>query len=516
MDIPIYTQAVLVEDGIIKMVGERDSILQHVTPQTRIENLNGSTLLPGFIDSHSHISAFVQTLGVVQLSDCKSFAEIAAKLTHFRDSRHPGGRDWIIGFGYDHRRLAEKQHPDKRLLDATLPGYRILISHVSGRMGVMSSIGMVSAGISASTPNPDDGVIGRCEDGVTPNGYLEGSAFMQASAELPPPSEDQLITQIELAQKAYAQHGITTVQEGKAREDEWAMLRTFSDAGRLFLDVNCYIDLKESKHIAQENLSRLQRYKRHLKVGGYSLSLDGLPQDCTAWMTAPYSGQRANQTGKQIYSDEEVRLLLFEALGDHLPVIAHCCGDAAIDQLLSCYEHLTGGKDLGLRPVVLQGQFMRPDQIPRMATLGAIASFFIAHTYFWGDAHIQNFGIDRARLMMPTGSAKQLGIPFTFHQDTPLLLPNMLSSIWCAVNRVTRGGVQLDETQQISIIDALRAVTYNAAYQCFEEDSKGSISVGKRADFVILDNNPLRVRPADLKRIRVMKTIKDDKVVYER
>lgn len=513
---PLYTEAVLVEDGVIIAMGKRDDVLRKVTPETIIFNLNGAVLLPGFIDSHSHIAAFSQTLGVAQLSGCKSFADIQQKLKDFIQGRKIGGRDWVVGFGYDHNRLAEGAHPDKTLLDAALPGYRVLITHASGQMGIMSTIGLAAVGINESTRDPAGGKIGRVPGGMAPDGYLEGEALFDASAEMEPPDEDQLLDNLDLAQQVYARNGVTTAQEGLTKDDEWAMLRAFSDSGRLALDVICYVDPKEAKHLAQENLSRVQRYKRHLKIGGYKLFFDGSPQGRTAWMTTPYLGGEPGYMGDPIYSDEEAELLMFESMNDHLQLLVHCNGDAAAEQMISICQRITEDTDVGLRPVMVHAQLLRPDQLPRMARLGMIASFFTAHTYYWGDTHIRNFGPERASKISPAQSAKQAGVMFTFHQDTPTLTPNMLNTIWCAVNRTTRRGVALGPEEQVSTLDALKAVTINAAYQYFEEDSKGSIEVGKRADFVVLDFNPLRVRPVDIKRIRVLKTIKDDRVIYER
>lgn len=513
---PLYTEAVLVEDGVIIAVGKRDDVLRKVTPETEVFNLNGAVLLPGFIDSHSHFAAFSQTLGVAQLSSCKNYAEIAEKLQAFVQGRKLGGRDWVIGFGYDHNRLEEGVHPDKSLLDRALPGRRVLITHASGHMGVMSSIGLAAAGIDERTRDPEGGRIGRVPGAMIPDGYLEEEALFNASADLEPPDEDQLLDNLESAQQIYAKYGVTTAQEGLTRDDEWAMLRAFSDSGRLLLDVVCYVDPKEAKHLTAENLSRVQRYKRHLKIGGYKLLFDGSPQGRTAWMTTPYLGGEPNYFGYPIYTDEEAELLMYESMNDHLQVLVHCNGDAAAEQMISICQRITEDADVGLRPVMIHAQLLRPDQMPRMAKLGMIASFFTAHTYFWGDTHIKNFGLERASIISPAQSAKQAGLPFTFHQDTPVLMPNMLNTIWCAVNRVTRKGVTLGEEEQVSTLDALKAVTINAAYQYFEEDSKGSIEVGKRADFVVLDFNPLRVRPVDIKRIRVLKTIKDDRLIYER
>lgn len=516
MDSPAYAQAVLVEDGIIKMVGDRDELLKHIDSQTNIVNLKGNVLMPGFIDSHSHFAAYAQTLGIVQLEGCASYHDIIERLREFKERQRLSATDWIIGFGYDHNSLSQRRHPDKTILDNALPGYRILISHVSGHMGVMSSPALNAIGITENTPDPPGGKIGRMGATKIPNGYLEENAFINASAAAPQPSEEQMLKQLALAQQAYLRHGITTVQEGRCRDEEWAMLRAFSDSGLLKLDVVAYVDQRKSRHLTRENLSRVQQYKRHLKIGGYKLYFDGSPQGRTAWLSRPYTIGKPGFRGYGIYTDEQAEELLYEGMSDHMQVIVHCNGDAACEQMISCCERLTEKKDVGLRPVMIHAQLVRKDQLERMAPMGMIASFFAAHSYFWGDVHLQNLGEERARALSPAYSAKQAGVTYTFHQDTPVLMPNMLTTLWCVTNRVTRAGVELDPRERLSTYDALRGITINAAYQYFEEDMKGSIAPGKAADFVILSHNPLNVLPVDLRKIRVMQTIKNDESLYER
>lgn len=516
MENPIYAEAVLVEDGIITMVGERDELLKHIDAHTNIVNLNGNVLLPGFIDSHSHFAAYAQTLGVVQLEGCRNYQEIIERLREFKELHRLSSTDWIIGFGYDHNQLDQRHHPDKTILDNALPGYRILISHACGQMGVMSSPALVSIGITENTPDPPGGRIGRMGATKIPNGYLEGAAFLSASASAPQPSEEQTLKQMDMAQQVYLRNGITTAQEGRCRSEEWAMLRSFSDSGLLKMDIVAYVDQRKARHLTQENLSRVQRYKRHLKIGGYKLYFDGSVQGRTAWVTRPYAIGKPGNRGQAVYTDEQAEELLYEGMSDHLQVIVHCNGDAAAEQMISCCERLTEGRDVDLRPVMIHAQLVRPDQLARMAPLGMLASFFAAHTYFWGDVHLQNLGAERARELSPAYSAMRAGVVYTFHQDTPVLLPNMLTTLWCVTNRRTRAGVELDPHERLSTLDALRGITTNAAYQYFEENMKGSISPGKVADFVIMSHNPLQVLPADLRKIKILKTIKGDEVVYER
>ena len=167
-----------------------------------------------------------------------------------------------------------------------------------------------------------------------------------------------------------------------------------------------------------------------------------------------------------------------------------------------------------LRPVMIHAQLLDTDQMDETARLGVIPSFFIAHVYQWGDTHIKNFGLERASRISAAKAALDRGIPFTFHQDTPVLPPDMLGTVWCAVNRVTKGGVTLGAEQRIPAEAALRAVTVNAAHQYFEEARRGSLRPGKAADLVLLDADPLAVPHEKLRDIRVLETIKAGETVW--
>ena len=169
-----------------------------------------------------------------------------------------------------------------------------------------------------------------------------------------------------------------------------------------------------------------------------------------------------------------------------------------------------------IRPVMIHAQLLRPDQLPLLRRLGMIASFFTAHTYYWGDTHIQNLGMDRAQAISPAASALQCGVRYTFHQDTPVVPCDMMHTLWAAVNRRTKSGILLGEAERISAYDALKGITIHAAYQYFEEDRKGSIEVGKLADFVVLEENPLSCDPQRIKDIPVLATILRGKTLYQR
>ena len=163
---------------------------------------------------------------------------------------------------------------------------------------------------------------------------------------------------------------------------------------------------------------------------------------------------------------------------------------------------------------MVHAQLVRKDQLKRMAAIEMIPSFFVAHTYYWGDIHLQNFGEIRGSRISPVKDAIDLEMKYTFHQDTPVIPPDMMRTVWSAVNRISKGGKTIGESQKISVLDALKAITIYAAYQYFEEKEKGSIACGKYADFVVLDKNPLEVPKEELADIRVLMTIKENEVIY--
>ena len=167
-----------------------------------------------------------------------------------------------------------------------------------------------------------------------------------------------------------------------------------------------------------------------------------------------------------------------------------------------------------IRPVMIHAQLVGIDQLPYLKQYHIIPSFFIAHVFYWGDIHVNNFGYERASKISPARSALEQDILFTFHQDSPVINPNMFETIWCAVTRKTKSGITLGEDEKISVLDAIKAVTINSAYQYFEENTKGSIKEGKLANLIIVDKNPLEVNSDEIKNIKVLETLKEGKTLY--
>ncbi len=217
-----------------------------------------------------------------------------------------------------------------------------------------------------------------------------------------------------------------------------------AEQNALILDIVGYVDLEHHADLIKQN-PQYRSYHNRLRLGGYKLFLDGSPQGRTAWMSKPYTNSK-DYCGYARYSDEQVQSMVDRALEEKTQFITHCNGDAAAQQLLDCLK----GKQQNVRPVMIHAQLLRPDQLPDVKSVSMIPSFFVAHTYYWGDIHIENFGMERAKHISCAHSAMEMNIPFTFHQDTPVIVPNMLETIWCAVNRMTKNGVCLGKRRMYS------------------------------------------------------------------
>ncbi len=505
-------QAVLCENDKIIATGSYEILKEKADS---FVDLEGKTMLPAFIDGHSHFVTVANTLAIADLSEAKSVEEVKGILNSFIENKGEFATDeFIVGFGYDNNFFQNKAHPTKSDLDSITTQYPVVISHASGHMGVANTKALEIMGISENTPNPEGGRIGRNSDGSL-NGYLEETAFTASTAVIKQPDYEDMCRFAQQAQQMYFRYGITTIQDGFTGLKEWGLLKKLSDDGKLVADIVAYVDINSCPKLLENNREYNQNYLNNLKIGGYKLFLDGSPQGRTAWMTLPYENS-GDYCGYPIYSDSQVLNFVKKAICEKQQLLCHCNGDAAAQQFVDAY--ITADSQLetdeNYRPVLIHGQMATPQQMKQLNPLGMIASFFVAHTWQWGDIHLENFG-ERALKICPVNTALNNNVVTTFHQDTPVLPPDMMQTVWCAVNRITRNGVQLDKEESVSVYDALKSITINAAYQYGEENIKGTIEIGKDASFVILSDNPLLCDKMDINKIYVVQTIHRGETVYK-
>ena len=319
-----------------------------------------------------------------------------------------GDDDVLMGFGYDNNFLKEKAHPDKRVLDMVTTKLPIVIVHVSAHLACVNSKALEIAGITADTPNPDGGLIGRLEDGREPSGYLEETGMMSIREKVLSRVKSTPKDIMAGISKNYIMHGVTTMQDGATTESDIELLKAMADANAFKVDVIAYPLMPQGGvEIFHNNKEYCGKYVNHLKIGGYKLVLDGSPQGRTAWLTKPYKAGDFGYCGYPWMKDDEVEKFLKMAVEEKQQVLTHCNGDAAGNQLLTAYEKVmkeTGSKD-DLRPVMIHCQTVRTDQLDRMAKLNMVASMFVGHTYYWGDVHLKNLGEERGSYISPARDA---------------------------------------------------------------------------------------------------------------
>lgn len=504
-------QALLTEDSRILEVGDLRTVSEKAGDTCRWVDLGGAALLPAFIDAHSHFTQVAHSFLQISLNGARTFRDMQARIAAFARERVIVPGTWITAWDFDPADLEGEHGLALAELDALAPQYKLVIRHKSGHMGWFNSAALEALGVTARTKAPDGGKI-EIQDGA-PTGYMEENAFFHFLKQMPPPDDAALLQSYRKAQDLYASHGIATVQEGMCTAEMLPAYRHLLSSDLLRLDLVVYTDLQsfDTFHTLLADSDN-----PHCRLGGVKIFLDGSPQGRTAWMRAPYRGDDLDYCGYGVMTDEQVDEAFCFAAEKHTQLLAHCNGDAACEQFLRCLARAEARFPVleGLRPVMIHAQFLGEDQIRKAAALGAVASFFVAHAYHWGDVHLKNLGKTRAENLSPAASALRAGLPFTFHQDAPVIAPDMLETLWCAVCRQNKHGVTLGTHQAVSAENALAAVTRTAAWQYGEEAQKGTLAPGKRADFVLLDRSPLRVPPQDLRTLQVLATYKDGEAVF--
>ena len=505
---PQYAQALVERGGRIAYVGDREEAERLAGPGARRVDLEGRALLPAFVDPHSHLLACAYARLQVPLGECAGWGEIADRLSRHVQERGIQPGEWVKGTGYDQNALAEGAAPDRFCLDRACPHNPVVIQHASGHAGVFNTLALERLGVL----NGDCGLERDGQGELTGRG--EENPFLDLLGRIPMDGLEDVLRAFQGAQEEYASHGITTAQEGLLQPVMAPVYQEILRRGLLYLDVNAYVPPADYDRLRGQFAQEVSASPGTFRVAGMKIFLDGSPQGGTAWVREPYAG---GGCGTSTMTDGQVRSAFRQALDRDAQLLAHCNGDRAAEQYLTLLAQAEreAGKKL-CRPVMIHAQLLGLDQLERVKALGVIPSFFVAHVYHWGEIHVKNFGQDRAGRISPAGSTLTWGIPFTFHQDSPVIPPDMLETIWCACVRKTKTGRVLGAEERIPVEAALRAVTQTAAHQYGLERELGTLRLGKRADFVLLSGDPLRTPPEELKKLQVERTIRCGRTIWSR
>lgn len=529
-------EALVVKEGNIAFVGTKEEALKWSSKGTQVVDLKGKTMLPGFIDVHSHITSRAGMSQAVDLSPSPygtvdNIPMLQQAVKDYINKNQLLAKAVILGNGYDDAIMSEHRHPTRIELDAISQTHPIIIVHASGHASVANTAMFQLLGITDDVKDPQGGHYGRDTRTKLLNGKMEENASFQALMKLTsllpkPATADSISDEIKsfiAAQDEWLSYGQTTVCDGRTMGVGLDLLKQAAAKKILKVDVVYFPDFEANKKDWKTLAKEYMRYENRLKLGGFKFSDDGSPQGKTAWLTQPYlvppEGQNKDYKGFPIFTDEVLYTDLKAIFSKGITAQLHVNGDAAIDQAIRVIGKL---KEEGIykpemRATLIHVQNSRPDHIEKIRKLGVIPSYFSSHVYLWGDWHYQSvFGPERAAFISPAEAAKKAGITFTMHHDAPVTPPDLWMAIFASVNRITRSGMVLGADQKISAWDALKAVTINAAYQYQEEDRKGSLQAGKLADLIIVDQNPLTIDPVQLRSIKVLETIKEGKSVFKR
>lgn len=519
-------EAVAVRGDAILAVGTNEEIRAFIGDNTRVVDLGGKTLLPGFIDAHSHMPwAGDRALYAV---DCNSpptgtvtsIEDIIQRLTE-RAAGTPKG-EWVEGWGYDDTLLAEKRHPTRWDLDQVSTEHPIFLFHVSSHIAVVNSYVLEMRDITRDTKQPPGGEIEMDPETGEPTGVLkEFRAWLPIILMAVDRTPEENRAAIRYMSDFYASKGVTTCQTGSDDPPTVTKLLDAEASGDLKIRVNVSINASPGIDLMLAGQFDPKTDSKLVRVANMKLFADGSIQGYTGYLTEPYyvpPGDDPEYRGYPSMTREKLTDYVLKCRQAGMQVHVHANGDAAIDNILYAFEQaqkVYPSEDP--RFVCIHCQTVREDQLDRMNEIGVIPSFFVLHTYYWGDRHESIFlGPERAARISPCRSAVDRGMVFTLHTDTPVVAMDPLFLVGSAVNRVTLGGEILGPAQRIEPLEALKAVTIYAAYQGFEEDTKGSIEPGKLADLVILSENPLAADPMRIKDIQVEETIVGGKTVFRR
>jgi predicted amidohydrolase YtcJ len=469
-------------------------------------------VLPGFIDAHGHASYLAFATQVANIASppvgkINNIEELKTELKKFiKDSNLQPG-EWVMGLGYDDSLIEEQRHPTKDDLDEVSTEHPIYLIHVSAHLGAANSFGLSLANVSSETQDPPGGKIRRYKNSSEPNGVFEETAAYPLQ-QLAMSAYKDPIGSVKKAMDIYARNGITTAQDGASSPETIGLMQAADAQGMINLDIISY---PIGQNGLDQNLDTINfgNYAGRLKIGGIKLILDGSPQGKTAYLTEPYykppHSESDSYKGYPLIPQSEVSKWVKQYADLNIPIMAHANGDAAADMLIEAVKDAEITSDH--RTIMIHAQTLREDQLDQMKELRIIPSYFSTHTFYWGDWHRDSvFGEERAMRISPTKSSLDRNMPFTVHNDAPVVPPDMIRLLWSTTNRKTRSGKVLGEEQKISTYSALEAMTINAAYQHFEDDIKGTIEVGKQADLVVLSEDPLSIDPENLLKIRVIAT----------
>ena len=509
-------EAVAVKFGRIIEVGSDREAEPLIGKETRVIDLEGMTVLPGFIDTHGHL--FSSGLGLSHI-DCsmeagvRSIRDIQERIAE-RASKTPWG-GWILGDKFDESKLEERRLPNRWDLDAAAPEHPVLLSMVGGHVYVANSKALEVRGITKDTPDPlPSGRFDRDPE----TGELTGIIYERAVDLLrPEPTYEEVLEGIRRMSREYVSAGITCFYDSYITGREVRAYLELRSRGELPLRVRWDMDLETLPELERMGITVPPGFgDEWLKICGVKVSTDGAISGRTAALRRPYL-HRPGYYGELTMTREEVAEVIWRIHRAGLRASVHANGDQAISNFLDAVEMaLERHPRMDHRHRDIHCSLVDEELIERMRRLGVIPTIFGAYAYYHGDKILPAFGEERAEWMFAARSMLDAGLKVAAHSDHSASPYQPLMGIHSLVNRMTKGGKPYGLRQRITVMEAIKLYTINAAYHTFDEDSLGSIETGKLADMVVLGEDILEVPRESIIDIPVEMTIVGGRIVYER
>lgn len=507
-----WARAIALRDNKIVAVGDEQIITSLITDQTRVINARDGLVVPGFIDAHLHFLEGGSRLTEVQLRDARTPAEFIDRIKTYAAQCAPG--QWITGGDWDHS-LWGGELPQRSWIDSVTKDNPVWVNRLDGHMALANSRALQLAGVSKNTPDIAGGTIIRDAKGE-PTGVLKDNAMYLVEKVVPEPDEKARLSALEAAMDYVAAQGVTSVHHMGTWEDLALFVKAYK-AGKLKTRIAAAVPLSTYQELAKKR-RQYRRYEPWLRVGALKGFVDGSLGSHTAAFLTGYT-DAPRDSGLLVNSSDDLYELIKEADRAGLQVCMHAIGDRANRLILDIYAQVArenGMRDRRFR--IEHAQHLTREDIERFAPLAIIASMQPYHCIDDGRWAEKFIGRERCRTTYAFRSLLNAGARLAFGSDWYVAPPSPLWGIYAAVTRRTLDDKNPDgwiPEEKISVEDALRAYTINAAYAAFEERSKGSLEPGKLADLVILDRNLFTIDPRQIPEVKVLMTICDGKIVFE-
>jgi len=509
-------EALAIQGERIVAAGTRKQIQRWIGPKTRILDLQGRFVMPGFNDAHVHLGGAGRGKLTVDLTGARSLAEMQERIRARLPEFAPG--QWIVGRGWDHSLWPEPRIPTRPDLDAVSTKHPMLFERVDGHSSVANSLALTIAGITRDTPDPEGGDIVRDAQGE-PTGWLKERAEGLVARHIPEPTPEERKRGLELSLREAAQNGVTSLQDNSAWEDFLA-LQELKKEGKLTARITEWLPFNAPLETLKARREQGGTTDPWLKTGALKGVTDGSGGSHSAAMLEPFADEPHNR-GILLYEPEQLKQMVIERDAAGFQITLHAIGDRAVRVALDAFAAARAANPSrrDARHKIEHAQFVHPDDARRFGAPRVIASMQPSHILNdmrWAPALL---GPARRREAYPWKTLQKDSPVLAFGTDYPVELINPFRGLYAAVTREFEDGGPVGgwvPEEKISLEDALRAYTQGSATAEFEDHRKGTLRPGMFADFIVLSHDLTQLQPRELLRVQVLMTVVGGKVVFDR